>query len=85
LTPEELAMQAQIIELRGRVESIETTQKTHMDQTNSIKSDTAELLETFQALKGAWTVLNWIGKLAKPIGIIAAFFGTWYAMKPGGK
>lgn len=55
--------------------------------TNSIKADTGEMLEIFRALKGALSVLNWIGRLAKPIGAIAmagaAVVGLVTALKGG--
>lgn len=55
--------------------------------TNQVKADTSEILEIFRALKGALTVLDWIGKLAKPIGAIvmvcAAAASFWSALKGG--
>ena len=76
-------MHEEITALKTRVSAIEASQTTHMAQTNSIKSDTAELLETFNALKGAWVVLNAIGKLAKPLTFMATIFGAWFAIKGG--
>ena len=73
-------MQEQITLLGHRVAALESAQTTHMAQTTSIKSDTSELLETFQALKGAWAVLNFIGKLAKPVAALTTFLGTIYLL-----
>lgn len=68
-----------IEKLSDRVTALEASQAAHMSQTAAIKSDTAELLGMFSALKGAWTVLDFIGKAAKPIGIIGAVCAsTWY-------
>ena len=53
--------------------------KENTDATNSIKADTAELLEAFRSFKGAMKVLEWIGKAAKPIGYIAGFCASMYA------
>ena len=61
--------------------------KENTDATNSIKADTAELLEAFRNLKGAMKVLEWIGKAAKPMGYIAGFcasmYAFWIAVKSG--
>lgn len=50
-------------------------------------SDTREIVEMFVAFKGAWKVLHWIGKLAKPMAWIAAAFtaaaGFWVKAKGG--
>ncbi|WP_440110349.1 hypothetical protein [Acidovorax sp. BL-A-41-H1] len=61
--------------------------KENTDATNSIKADTAELLEAFHSFKGALKVLEWIGKAAKPIGYIvgmgASIAAFWTAIKSG--
>ena len=61
--------------------------KENTDATNSIKADTAELLEAFRSFKGAMKVLEWIGKAAKPVGYIvgvcASITAFWTAMKSG--
>ena len=61
--------------------------KENTDATNSIKADTAELLEAFRSFKGAMKVLEWIGKAAKPLGYIAGFcasmYAFWTAVKSG--
>jgi hypothetical protein len=76
-------MLQKIQDLETRVNAIEISQVEHVKKTDSIKSDTAELLETFNALKGAWVVLNAIGKLAKPITFLIGIFGTWFVIKNG--
>lgn len=47
----------------------------------------AELLEFFTAMKGAFKVLNWVGKVAKPLAAIVmlggACVGFWTAIKAG--
>ena len=52
-----------------------------------IKTDTAEMLEVFESWKGAMRAMEMIGKLAKPLGYIAALIaevvGIWNAMKSG--
>jgi hypothetical protein len=62
--------------LERRASIIESAQKDHLAKTDAIKSDTGELLQIITALKGAWAVLEFIGKAAKPIawvgGLVAA-------------
>ena len=52
-----------------------------------IKTDTADMLEVFESWKGAMRVMEMIGKLAKPLGYIAALIasvvGIWAAIKSG--
>ena len=61
--------------------------KENTDATNSIKADTAELVEAIHSFKGAMKVLEWIGKAAKPVGYIvgvcASITAFWTAMKSG--
>lgn len=46
---------------------------------------TAELVEMFQAFQGAFKVLQYVGALAKPLGVIAGFiaaaYGFWASLK----
>lgn len=57
--------------------------------TAEIKQDTAELIEAFQSVKGAFRVLEMIAGLARPLSYIVmlgtAVAGFWYAIKGGGK
>lgn len=47
----------------------------------------AKLLEFFTAMKGAFKVLNWVGKVAKPLAAIVMLGGAcvafWTALKGG--
>ncbi len=40
---------------------------------STIKADTADIVTAFNAAKGAFTVLEWIAKIAKPLMVIGAF------------
>lgn len=55
--------------------------------TKRIESNTADLVEAFANLKGAFRVLNWIGKFARPLGYIAgaiaAVVSLYTAFKAG--
>lgn len=81
-------------ELRDRVGNLEErfgTFKTELADntaaTKRIESNTAELVEAFANVKGAFKVLNWIGKFARPLGYIAgaiaAVVSLYTAFKAG--
>lgn len=57
--------------------------------TRRTESNTAEIVEILEAWKGAFKVLAWVGKLAKPMGAIiglgVALYGAWEAFKVGGR
>ena len=78
------AMQEEIVKLDRRVTTLETERQTLLAQNKTIVDNTAELLATFNALKGAWVVLNFIGKLAKPVAAFTTLFGFVYWVKTGG-
>lgn len=68
---------------------INATQELHSvrEQLNGTRQDLSEMLEFFGAMKGAFKVLNWLGKLAKPIAyitmLVTAVVGAWTALKTG--
>ena len=48
------------------------------------KQDTGEIIEFFEAAKGAFTVLGWLGKIAKWVtAISAAAAVVWALVKTG--
>lgn len=53
--------------------------------TEAIRDSTAELVEVFRAMQGALKVLDWLGRLARPMSYIvalaAAGVGLWSAIK----
>ncbi len=55
--------------------------------TKRVESSTDEIVDFFNSVKGAFKVLNWIGKLAKPLGAIIAFcvalWTAWLAFAGG--
>lgn len=77
-------MQDQLYDHERRLKTLEGERVALVEQSQRIESNTQELLETFNALKGAWKVLNAIGKLAKPLGVIGAFCAAFYTFKSGG-
>ena len=81
-------------ELVGKVNAIEKDQaaakallKENTEAINAIKSDTADMLATFESWRGAMRTLEMIGKLAKPVGYIVGMFASvvafYTAMKSG--
>ena len=71
-------------DMERRITVLEGERVALVAQSQRIESNTKELLDTFNALKGAWAVLNAIGKLAKPLGVIGAFCAAFYTFKSGG-
>ncbi|MFZ7309796.1 hypothetical protein [Comamonas jiangduensis] len=50
----------------GTVKELAATRK----ELHELKQQLADLLEFFEAMRGAFKVLNWLGKLAKPTAAI---------------
>lgn len=69
----------------ARMTRIEGGLEANTKLTQQLASNTAEIVEFFAAMKGALKVLNWIGKLARPLSAIAALaaatLAAWAAMK----
>ncbi|MEG0921358.1 MAG: hypothetical protein RSD57_16995 [Comamonas sp.] len=55
--------------------------------TESMARDVSALVEFLNAMRGAFKVLNWLGRLAKPLGYIVvlatAVLSFWAALKGG--
>lgn len=82
---EDAASKADVDALTSRVQQIELGLQTNNAATHRIETNTKDLVEMFQAMSGAFTVLRGIGRLARPIGYIAgavaAVLGAWAALK----
>ena len=65
--------------------AIERDLKVATQELHERNQQMAELLEFFTAMKGAFKVLNWVGKVAKPLAAIVmlggACVGFWTAIK----
>ncbi|MEG2468981.1 MAG: hypothetical protein RSB86_16525 [Comamonas sp.] len=65
---------------KTRQELGKTRQELH-----ELKQQLSDLLEFFGAMKGAFKVFNWVGKLARPAAAIVALgvalIGAWSAVK----
>jgi flagellar biosynthesis component FlhA len=70
-----------------RMAAIERDLKAATQELQERNQQMAELLEFFTAMKGAFKVLNWVGKVAKPLAAIVmlggACVGFWTAVKGG--
>lgn len=70
-----------------RMAAIERDLKAATQELHARNQQLAELLEFFAAMKGAFKVLNWVGKVAKPLAAIVmlggACVGFWTAIKGG--
>jgi hypothetical protein len=70
-----------------RMGRIEQNLTDNTNATARIEANTSDLVEAFANLKGAFKVLNWIGKFAKPLGYIAglaaAVVSLYTAFKAG--
>ena len=70
-----------------RMAAIERDLKAATQELQARNQQMAELLEFFAAMKGAFKVLNWVGKVAKPLAAIVmlggACVGFWTAIKGG--
>ena len=71
-----------------RMAAIERDLKAVTQQLQERDQQLADLLEFFTAMKGAFKVLNWVGKASKPLAYIVmlggACVGFWTAVKAGG-
>lgn len=75
-----------------RMSRIETELGNNTRETVAVKESTRELVDILNSFKGALKVLDFMGRLAKPIGLIVAAAGGLYVWlktgtppPPGGK
>ncbi|RYF80353.1 MAG: hypothetical protein EOO29_14185 [Comamonadaceae bacterium] len=73
--------------LEGNVDALRQDVAENTTATRNVERNTADLIEIFLSWKGAFKVLDQMGKLAKPLGAIfvlgAAMIGFWQAIKTG--
>ena len=56
----------------ARMKRIEDGLAANTAVTEAIRVSTEELVEVFRAMQGAFKVLNWLGRLARPMSYIVA-------------
>lgn len=69
-------MEEKVLELEKRVEALEISHEQYAKDAAEFNKNVKGLIEAFKALQGAWTVLEFIGKAAKPIAWIGALVGS---------
>ena len=52
---------------------------------DTVAKDTRDVVDAFHAAQGAFVVLDWLAKVAKPILIISAFVASIVAVYTGNK
>lgn len=65
-------------------QEMKVTLNKNTEMTADVHAKTSEIVEFFGAAKGAFTVLGWLGKIAKWVTAIAAAAGVvWALLKTG--
>lgn len=64
-----------------RIDKIEEQLEVNTIATERVDRNTAELVGHFRDWQGAIRVLNFVARIAKPLTIIGALFGAWFAWK----
>ena len=68
-----------------RMAGIERELTATRKELHELKQQLADLLEFFEAMRGAFKVLNWLGKLARPmaaiVGLGLALTAAWNAVR----
>ena len=71
-------LEVEVASVRGELEA-------NTEVTQSMSDNLADLVDFFTAMKGMFKVLNWAGKVAKPlaaiVGLVAAIFTAYSAWK----
>lgn len=74
-------------ELRDRVGHLERQMTVNTEATRRIETNTADLIDLVQSFRGGFKALEYLGKLAKPLGaiiaLVAAIAGLWATLKGG--
>lgn len=85
--PGAMAIKERLDEGDARMTRIEQSLAENTRATQETAESTSELVELMQACKGAFRVLEYVGKLAKPLAAImsvgVAIAGMWSAFKTG--
>lgn len=66
-----------------RMDKFERRLDDNAEATKRIEANTSQIVEIFESWKGAMKVLEFLGKLAKPVAAIGAAIGAWFMFKGG--
>jgi uncharacterized NAD-dependent epimerase/dehydratase family protein len=79
----------QLDEGKNRISTLEKELEKNTELTQKVHENTADLIATFDSVKGAFRTLEMLGSLAKPLTYIVAcagaIAGLWYTIKGGAK
>lgn len=67
-----MASDTDLGDLCCRVDEMDRRLQINTEATQRVEANTAELVEAFRNLKGFFIVLDYLGKLAKPLGWVIA-------------
>lgn len=85
MTSDELKLQEELHSVAARVSRVEALAKENKTQNETIIANTQEIINLVNAFKGAWIVLDGLGKLAKPVlwmlAVLAGFSAGWAWIK----
>lgn len=79
MTEEEILNKITLVE--NRLSRVEMSQNDQLIKMDAIKTDTSEIIELFHTLSGFWKVIEFFGKLAAPLTVLAAAFAAWFTVK----
>ncbi len=83
------AIAKRLVEGDARMDNIESDIAATRKEQQEMHLQMADVLEFFQAMKGAFKVLNWIGAFARPmaaiVGLGVALTGVWNVVRGGGR
>lgn len=65
-----------------RMDKFERRLDENTEVTKRVDTNTTELVDIMNSWKGAIKVLEFLGKLAKPLAAITTFFAVWFAFWP---
>lgn len=80
---------ARMTRIEDNVAEVRDELSRNTEATERLERNTKEIVEFFEAIKGALKVLNWLARLARPLGYLAsagaAVLGLWAAWKGHGR
>lgn len=66
-----------------RLDGFESRLDDNTATTKRVEANTQEIVDAFRSWQGAVKVLDFIGRLAKPLAAIGALIGVWFAWRSG--
>ena len=80
-------MKDQLAKMQEQLDKVTALDAAQSGAIGKLVENTAEILEVFASWKGAMKVLDYLGKVAKPLGYIVALgagvMGLWAALRSG--